>query len=192
MSSIRLLLVDDDRLSLATMGSGLKTFGYAIACSDTAESALALAAESTFDLAILDIRMPGLSGIELCHLLQRRHKLPSLFISAYGEREQVTEAIREGGLGYLMKPVDATHAMPAIEAALARARDLNALLEIKAQLEHGLAGGRQTSIAIGLLMAQRHLSEQAAFDWLRAEARRQRRKLVDYCAELVSRAGSDA
>lgn len=192
MSPIRLLLVDDDRLSLATMGSGLKTFGYAIACADTGEMALELAAESTFDLAILDIRIPGLSGIELCHLLQRRHKLPSLFLSAYGEREQVTAAIREGGLGYLMKPVDVTHAMPAIEAALARARDLNALLETKAQLEQALTGGRQTSIAIGIFMAQRRLSEQAAFDCLRAEARRQRRKLADYCAELVARAESDA
>lgn len=192
MPPIRILLVDDDRLALATMGAGLSSLGYAVTRADSGEAALALAAEQEFDLALLDIRMPGLSGIELCHLLHRRHELPSLFLSAYGEREQITEAIREGALGYLMKPIDAPHAVPAIESALARAHDLKALRETKAQLEQALAGGRQTSVAVGILMMQRQLSEQAAFDWLRAEARRQRRKLADYCAELVSRAGSDA
>lgn len=187
MTTIRLLVVDDERLALATLTAGLKALGYAVSSADSGEAALTLAAEAGFDLAILDIRMPGLSGIELCHLLQRRYGLPSLFLSAYSDRGQVAEAIREGGLGYLVKPVDAIQVMPAIETALARARDLKALLETKAQLEQALTGGRQTAIAIGILMALRGLSEQAAFEALRAEARQQRRKLEAHCAELVAR-----
>ena len=189
MSSIRLLLVDDDRLALATFAAGLNALGYATTSADSGEAGLALAGKAVFDLAILDIRMPGLSGIELCRILQRRHGLPSLFLSAYSEREQVAEAVSEGGMGYLVKPVDAPRAVPAIESALARARDLQSLRETRAQLEHALAGGRKTAMAIGVLMARQGLSEQAAFEALRAEARSRRRKLEDYCTELVAGAG---
>lgn len=186
MSVPRLLVVDDDRLVLATMAAGLEILGYDVAAADGSERALALAARQDFDLAILDIRMPGLSGIELAHLLERRHRLRSLFLSAYGERDEVRQAIDEGALGYLHKPVDPTHMMPAIEAALARARDLDALAAAKRQLESALSEARQTSVAVGILMAQRRLSESAAFDALRGEARKQRRKLSELCSDLVA------
>ncbi|MBL8474092.1 MAG: response regulator [Rhodocyclaceae bacterium] len=185
MPSIRLLLVDDDRLALATLAAGLNECGYSVAVADSSEAALALAARETFDLAIMDVRMPGFSGTELCHLLEHRHRLPAMFLSAYGNREQVAAAIGEGGFGYLVKPIDAFHAVPAIEAALARARDLAALKRAQAQLQQALSAGRHTSVAVGIVMAQRGLTEQAAFDALRADARRQRRKLETYCTALV-------
>ncbi len=181
-----LLLVDDDRLALATLTEGLRAMGYGVAAADSAAGALQRAAAEAFDLALLDIRMPGLSGMELAHLLERRHGLHSLFLSAYGERDEVAEAVRQGGLGYLVKPIDPARLMPAIETALARARDLDGLLAAKGQLEHALADGRHTSVAIGIVMAQRGLSESAAFASLRDEARRQRRKLSDHCNDLVA------
>lgn len=185
MSAPRLLLVDDDRLVLATLAHGLAALGYEVATADSGEAALAAAADGAFDLAIVDVRMPGLPGIELCHALAEGHRVPSLFLSAFGDREEVERAIGEGGLGYLVKPVDAPRLVPAIEAALARARDLRALFEAKAQLEQALAGGRYTSMAIGILMATRGFDERAAFEVLRGEARHGRRKLEDHCRELV-------
>ncbi len=185
MPASRLLLVDDDRLALATTAAGLRAAGYAVDVADSGEAALALAAQARFDLAVLDIRMPGLSGIELCHLLERRHQLPSLFLSAYGDRDLVAEAIREGGLGYVLKPADTEHLMPAVEAALARARDLAALRTATAQLEQALNAGRKTSVAVGIVMARRGLPEQAAFEALREEARGRRCKLEAHAADLV-------
>ena len=186
MPTPALLLVDDDRLALATMTEGLRAMGYGVAAADSPAGALERAAAQAFDLAILDIRMPGLSGMELAHLLERRHGLHSLFLSAYGERDEVVEAVRQGGLGYLVKPVDPARLMPAIETALARSRDLDGLALAKEQLEHALADGRHTSVAIGIVMAQRRLSESAAFASLRDEARRQRRKLGEHCRDLVA------
>ena len=181
-----LLLVDDDRLALATMAEGLRSMGYGVSAADSPAAALQRAASAAFDLAILDIRMPSLSGIELAHVLQHRHRLHSLFLSAYGERDEVAEAVRQGGLGYLVKPVDPARLVPAIETALARARDLDGLVAAKGQLEQALAEGRHTSVAIGIVMAQRRLSEAAAFASLRDEARRRRRRLSDHCNELVA------
>lgn len=185
MSISRLLFVDDDRLVLATVAKGLRDAGYELGTADTGEAALALAAERPFDLAILDIRMPGISGTETARRLRAEHGVPALFLSAYGERELVEQAANEGALGYVVKPVDVAQLVPAIEAALARARDLRSLAEAQSQLEQALAGGRQTSIAIGILMERRGLSEQAAFEGLRASARKRRRKLEDVCRELV-------
>ncbi|WP_026284832.1 ANTAR domain-containing response regulator [Thiomonas sp. FB-6] len=186
MTPPRLLLVDDDRLVLATTAAGLSLLGYEAATADGAEQALLLSAAERFDLAVLDIRLPGLSGVELAHLLERRHGLRSLFLSAYGEREEVNQAIQQGALGYLRKPVDVPHMVPTIEAALARARDLDALAEAKQQLQRALSERRQTSVAVGILMAQRRLSEAAAFEALRGEARKRRRKLSEFCDELVA------
>ena len=186
MLAASLLVVDDDRLALATLAAGLRSLGYAVATACSGEAALGLTANHTFDLAVLDIRMPGLSGIQLAHLLRERFHLPSLYLSAYGEREEVLEAISEGGLGYLVKPVDPINLVPAIEAALARARDLAELTETKAQLERALAGDRSTSTAVGILMAQNGISERAAFTALRGEARRQRRRIDEHSAMLVA------
>ncbi|MEW6515238.1 MAG: response regulator [Pseudomonadota bacterium] len=185
MPSVHLLLVDDDRLVLATLSKGLRDAGYEVSTAESGKAALELAAKQPYDLAVLDIRMSGLSGIETAQSLREAHGVPTLFLSAYGERELVVQAAAAGGLGYVVKPVDVVQLIPAIEAALARARDLKALTEARAQLEQALAGGRQTSIAIGILMERRGLSEQAAFDLLRTSARMNRRKLEDISRELV-------
>jgi two-component system, response regulator PdtaR len=185
MPKTRLLLVDDDRLILATLCKSLRAAGYEVEPADSGEAALALASAARFDLALLDMRMPGISGIEAARQLGTEHGLPAVILSAYDDAELVRQAIAEGVLGYVVKPVDGPRLVPAIEAALARARDLVALLETKTQLERALAGGRYTSIAIGILMERRKLPEQAAFEALRASARGQQRKLDDFCRELV-------
>jgi DNA-binding response OmpR family regulator len=184
----RLLFVEDDRLVLATLAKGLRDAGYAVSTADTGEAALGIAAEQPFDLAVLDIRMPGLSGIETAQRLRTQYGVPVLFLSAYSEGELVEQAAAAGGLGYVVKPVDIVQLVPAVEAALARARDLKVLAETRVQLEQALLGGRQTSIAIGILMERRGVSEQAAFEALRASARQNRRKLEEVCREVVEAA----
>lgn len=185
MSNTRILLVDDDRLTLATLERGLADSGYEVETADSGEAAFEIAARSRFDLAVLDIRMPGLSGFEIARGLRDRFDLASLFLSAYGERDLITRAVNEGGLGYLVKPVMVEQLIPSIETAMARARDIKALAEARSQLEQALAGGRHASIAIGILMERRGLTEQDAFEALRASARKQRCKVEGYGRELV-------
>lgn len=187
MTIVRLLLVDDEPLILATYKHGLRTRGYDVTTASGGEAALASAASTRFDLAVLDIRMPGMSGLELGRLLRERHDLDSLYLTAMADKACVAQAAREGALTYLVKPVDITQLIPAIEAALVRAREIRALVEQQAHLGRALAGMRHASMAIGMLMAQHQLTEQQAFELLRADARRQRRKLDDYCEALIAR-----
>lgn len=185
MSGLRILLVDDDRLILATLAKSLANSGYAVCTADSGNAALDCAARERYDLAIVDMRMPAMSGCDTARRLRDEHGIPSLFLSAYSDRELVRQAVAEGGLGYLVKPVDAAHLMPAIEAAVARARDLTALGEARLQLEQALAGGRATSMAVGIMMERRKLGEQAAFAELRATARKNQRKLEEQSREMV-------
>lgn len=136
-----------------------------------------MAGRFPYDLAILDIRLPDTTGIELARSLRRLRNLPSLFFSAYDDLAQIDEAVAEGGLGYLIKPVTPRQLMPAIEAALARARDLRALLQTKERLEDAVDAARNTSTAVGILMERRRLGRDEAFQYLRAEARNQRRPI---------------
>jgi response regulator NasT len=186
MSPVRLLLADDDRLVLATLTHGLREAGYAVDAAESGAAALALAGHTRYDLALLDIRMPGMTGIELAARLRTEHGLPAMFLSAYSDRGQIEAAVSGGIVGYLVKPVDHAQLVPAIECALARARDLAALLQAKTQLEQALAGGRATSIAIGILMERRQLGEKAAFEQLRSAARKRQQKIEAHATELVA------
>ena len=183
--SHHILLVDDDRLILNTLGNGLRHAGYTVAEAASGEAALACAQRQPPDLAILDIRMPGMSGIELARHLRETHRVPVLFLSAYSDRDMVEDAVNEGGLGYMVKPVDVPQLVPAIEAALARSRDLQALGKTRDQLEEALQGGRDTSTAIGILMERQGLRRQEAFDLLRARARAQRSRLETLARDIV-------
>lgn len=186
--SCHILLVDDDRLILGTLSNGLRQTGYTVTEAASGEAALVFAQHQIPDLAILDIRMPGMSGIELARRLRDTHRVPALFLSAYSDKQMVEEAINEGGLGYVVKPVDVPQLVPAIEAALARSRDLKALGKAKDRLEEALKGGRDTTTAIGILMERRGLRRQDAFELLRAHARAQRRRLELLARDIVDAA----
>lgn len=185
MPGHRILLTDDDRLVLATMAKGLSTHGYIVRTAQSGEEALQCAAEESFDLAVLDINMPGLSGIETASRLYQQFDLASLFLTAYSRREIIEEAVASGGMGYVVKPVDALQLVPAIEAAMARSRDLRALMAHKKQLEQALTCHRETSMAIGIMMERRSLNAQEAFESLRSHARSHNRKLEELSQELV-------
>lgn len=186
--SARLVLVDDDRLILATLASGLRNVGYEVSEGASGKDALRLCAEVKPDLAILDIRMPDLSGIEIARRLRAETSTPFIFLSAYNDTETVEQAIEEGALGYLVKPVYVSQMVPAIEAALVRAAEIKSLKETEAHLNIALASGRETSIAIGMLMERFRLTADDAFETLRSFARGERRKVKDVAADIIGAA----
>jgi len=180
-----LLFVDDDRLILGTLGQGLRDAGYSVALADSGKAALAFAESTAFDLAIVDVRMPVMSGIELAARLRDEHGIPSMFLSAFDDQRTVDMAIQEGGLGYVVKLVTVSKLIPAVEAALARAHDLKTLTDHAVNLKKALSANRITSVAIGVLMAELGLAEAEAFDHLRRLARNRRQKLEAVAEEVV-------
>jgi response regulator NasT len=179
-----ILLVEDDVLILRTLARGLRDAGYRISEAESAEEAMQVCAGDRPDLAVLDIRMPGLSGLELGRRLLERD-IAFLFLSAYDNQEFVQEALQAGALGYLVKPLDVPRIIPTLETALARARDLARLRDNEDKLVSALQNSRETSTAVGVLMQRDGVSAEQAFETLRGLARDQRKKITDVAREVL-------
>ena len=184
----RVLLVDDDRVILATLEDGLHDAGYEVAVAGSAKEANDAITESPPDLVILDVRMPGMDGVSFAAHLHEYTNIPFVFLSAYGELELVRNAVQQGALGYLLKPIDSAQLIPAIEAALVRGRDIARLRESESRLKTALATEQKTRTAVGVLMERQGLDQQSAFERLRRHARSQRRKITDVADEVISAA----
>lgn len=186
LSKRKILLVDDDRLILATLAQGLAFAGYSMSTAESVDEAESLLASGERpDLAILDVRMPGRSGLELAERLRSFDHIPFILLTAYSDQEIVEQATTIGALGYLVKPVDTPQLVPSIEAALARASELSGLRAVSKQLQNALDSEREISIAIGITMVQSQLGRKAAFEQLRNTARNQRRKLAELAIDVI-------
>lgn len=182
-----ILIVDDDRLILATVGKGLRDADYIVREATSGDEALRLCAETTPDLVMLDARMPGMSGMEVAAELFRKN-IPFLFLSAYGDYAVVKQAIEQGAFSYLVKPLDVPQIVPVIEAALARSAELQQLRNAEQNLNAALAKGRATSVAIGLIMERYRLNTDEAFEVLRHFARSRRRRIDEVATQVVEAA----
>jgi response regulator NasT len=183
-----ILVVDDDRLVLAALCEGLRLAGYRVTGTATPHDALGISARDKPDLAMLDVRMPGMDGLELGRKLREQGGIPFIYLSAYGDQKVVRQAVEEGALGYLVKPLDIQQIVPSIEAALTRAREIGKLRQSEEQLTTALAGKREISMAVGLLMMRDRMNRGQAFETLRGNARAQRRTVADVAGELLSSA----
>lgn len=184
--SITILIAEDDRPSRQLLSTALQRGGYKTVETDNGVDAVRLAIEEQPDLAILDIMLPGLSGTEAAAAIRREAEVPFMFLSALDEAQVVQKAVAEGALGYLVKPLNVPQLIPTVQAALARAQDLDRLRTAERNLSTALAIGRETSIAIGILMERNRLTQSAAFEFLRAEARAQRRRVADLAEMIIS------
>lgn len=181
-----LLLVDGDRPLLAHAAGGLRDAGYRISTAASFEGVAALLTSGVRpDLAILDVHLPERSGLELAEHLCHRERLPFLVLSASSDPATVARASELGALGYLVKPLDIAHLRPAVQAALQRAAEIDALRQTRSQLQEALDSVRDINVATGIAMVQYRLRRDAAFELLRSSARTQRRKLAQLAHEVI-------
>lgn len=184
-SSRRILLVDDDSITLDLLAHIFQHAGYAPSKAASAEAALSSIAEHQPDLALLDICMPGMTGLELARHLQAETTVPFMFLTSNNDMKLVREATEYGAVGFLVKPFEPAQILPAVEAALARADEIRQLRRTEANLTAALAAGRETSMAVGLLMARLQTDRNTAFEVLRDYARSTRSKLNEVAKELL-------
>ena len=114
-----ILVVDDNRLVLATLTDGLTQAGYRVVDADNGDDAILLAREHKPDLALLDIRMEGKSGFDVAQYLRTQCRMPFMFLSAFSDEETVAQVEALGAIAYLVKPLDIRQIVPAVEAAFA-------------------------------------------------------------------------
>jgi AmiR/NasT family two-component response regulator len=181
-----ILIVDDDTLMLQFLGEVLGHAGYETVTAPSAAQAIRQIDAREPDLALLDITMPGMSGLELARHLQENTSVPFMFLSASDDVDTARQAATYGAVGFVVKPVDAARLLPAFEAGLARADEIRQLRRTELDLNAALAAGRETSLAVGLLMGRFHADRNTAFEVLRDHARSSRRKINEVADQLLA------
>lgn len=183
-----ILLVDDDVLILGLLSKFLQMAGFDVRIATSGAMALDMLAESERepDLALLDVGMPGMSGLELAARLHAETSIPFMFLSADDDQGTVRQAADGGAVGYLVKPIDTARIAPTIHAALARADEIRALRSNESRLTLALQHGRETGMAVGVLMERYKTDRESAFRALRDYARSHQRKLNDVAVELLA------
>jgi len=115
------LIVDDSPTTLDLMSAMLRAEGLAVRTADSGQLALAAIAAHPPALVLLDIRMPGIDGFEVCRRLKadpKTRNIPVIFISAANEVEERVEGFRLGAVDYIAKPVQREECLARIKAHL--------------------------------------------------------------------------
>lgn len=178
------MVVDDDRLVLATLVAGLKQAGLEVIETDNGDDAILLARKHKPKLAILDMRMQGKSGMDVARYLAANTDTGFMFLSAFGDSDIVDEAMKMGALGYLVKPVDVRQIVPAVRAALSRSADEKTAQPQSSSLPPA-EPGREEWIAIGILMERLRLDYERALEALRAQAKAEGKSVSALATHMV-------
>ena len=200
----KILVVDDDRLVLATVSHGLAQAGYEVIDADNGDDAILLAREHRPDLALLDIRMEGLSGFDVAAYLRDHLHLPFMFLSAFADEDTVRQVQALGAVAYLVKPLDIGQILPAVAAALAQLPARGAAASVAAPAMAAVAVAVATvatagpttaptaqlsidpvSAAVGVLMHRYSLQRSAALARLQKLAADERHSLSDQALRLL-------
>jgi two-component system, response regulator PdtaR len=164
----RVLIAEDETIIRLDLRALLERAGFGV-CAEArdGEEAVELARSEQPDVALLDVKMPRLDGIEAARRILDERPIPIVMVTAYGEQELVARAVEAGVFGYLVKPFRESDLLPAIATARARHEELKELREEAESLAEALAARKAIERAKGLLMEREGLSEKDAFARLR-------------------------
>jgi response regulator NasT len=174
----RVVIAEDEAIIRLDLQETLEEEGYEVVGSTgRGDEAVAMVRELKPDLAILDIKMPGMDGISAAKEIAGGRWAAVLILTAFSQRDLVEQARDAGAIGYLVKPFQKSDLVPAIEVAIGRFAELRALEQEVHSLEEQLTTRRVVERARGLLMDTYKLSESDAFSFIQQSAMRQRAKM---------------
>jgi AmiR/NasT family two-component response regulator len=188
---VRILIAEDETIIRLDLRDLLERAGFEV-CGEAkdGEEAIALARSEEPELAIMDVKMPRLDGIDAARRILDERPIPIVMLTAYGQEELVSRAVEAGVFGYLVKPFREQDLLPAIAAARARHEELQALREEAESLTEALAARKVIERAKGLLMEREKLSEQDAFARLRKASQASGRPLRVIAEAVVATLGT--
>src|SRR6266511_3479204 len=187
---LRILVAEDETIIRLDLRALLERAGFEV-CAEArdGEEAVALARSERPDVAVLDVKMPKLDGIEAARRILDERPIPIVMLTAYGQDELVQRAAEAGVFGYLVKPFREQDLLPAIQTARARFEELAALREEAYSLSEALAARKVIERAKGLLMTKESLSEEEAFARLRKASQVSGRPLKVVAEAVVATLG---
>ena len=189
---MRILVAEDETIIRLDLKETLERAGFEV-CGEArdGEEAVELAREAKPDLAVLDVKMPRVDGIEAARRILAERPIPIVMLTAYGHDELVARAVEAGVFAYLVKPFRESDLLPAIQTAKARYAELEALREEAESLAEALATRKVVERAKGLLMEQEGLSEQDAFTRLQRVSQTSGRPMKVVAEALIATFGGE-
>jgi response regulator NasT len=187
---MRILVAEDETIIRLDLRATLEGAGFDV-CAEArnGEEAVELARSEQPDLAILDVKMPKLDGIEAARRILAERPIPVVMLTAFDQQELVSRAVEAGVFGYLVKPFRESDLLPAIHAARARHAELEALRAEAESLTEALESRKVVERAKGLLMEREGLTEQEAFARLRRASQASSRPLKVVAEAVVATFG---
>ncbi len=183
----RVVIAEDEAIIRLDLKETLEEEGYEVVGeTGRGDKAVDLVREHRPDLAILDIKMPGMDGLEAARIINKERLCGVLVLTAFSQREVIEEARDAGALAYLVKPFQKNDLVPAIEVAIARFNEMRALNgEIEA-LGEQLEARKAIDRAKGVLMDKHTMSENDAFGFIQRSAMNYRMTMKDVAEQIVS------
>lgn len=199
----KILVVDDDRLVLATLTHGLAQAGFEVIDADNGDDAILMARQHKPELALLDIRMEGKTGFDVAAYLREYCQIPFMFLSAFADEATVAQVKELGALTYLVKPLDIQQIVPAVEAAFANLAKAAVLATRHESLGEPASEAVPTSapspssiavdplaqsvaLAVGIVMHRHSLGRRQALDKLLGQAQQEGKALEALCERLLN------
>jgi two-component system, response regulator PdtaR len=183
----RVVIAEDEAIIRLDLRETLEEEGYVVVgeCG-RGDQAVELVRSLKPDLAILDVKMPGIDGIEAARLINAEKICGILVLTAFSQREFVERARDAGALAYLVKPYQKSDLIPAMELAIGRFREMQALASDVASLEDQLATRKLVDRAKGMLMDGHSMKEAEAFAFIQKKAMSERTRMKDVAERIIS------
>jgi len=183
---LKVLLVEDEGLVAAGLRGQLEEIGHqVVGLATDGHQAVGLASSLNPDLIIMDIRIPGMDGIEAARAILSQKAIPIVFLTAYTDDDLLQRAGDAGAMAYLLKPVNGPNLRSAIQVALARFKELDALRREVTDLKEVLETRKVVEQAKGILMTRLQLSEAEAFRRLQQRSRSRRMTIREVAASIL-------
>ncbi len=184
--SIRVVIAEDEAIIRMDLRETLEEEGYEVVGeTGRGDDAVELVRELHPDLAILDVKMPGLDGLSAAEIINREKICGTLVLTAFSQREMVEQARDVGALAYLVKPFQKSDLIPAIEVAIGRFRELRHLTGEIDALGEQLENRKLVERAKGVLIDTHQMSESAAFAFIQRTAMSERVRMRDIADRVL-------
>ena len=184
---VRVVVAEDEAIIRMDLKETLIDEGYdVVGETGRGDEAVELVRELKPDIAILDVKMPGLDGISAAREITSERMAAVLMLTAFSQRTLVEQARDAGALAYLVKPFQKSDLVPALEIALGRFREMQNMREENESLEDQLETRKVVERAKGILMEECSLSENNAFKFIQKTAMGERRPMKDVATEVVN------
>jgi two-component system, response regulator PdtaR len=183
----RVVIAEDEAIIRLDLKETLEEEGYdVVGETGRGDEAVDLVQRLEPDLAILDIKMPGMDGLQAARAITAERAAAVLILTAFSQRDLIEQARDAGALAYLVKPFQKSELIPAVEVALGRFTEMKALADENSSLAEQLATRKLVDRAKGILMDKYAMGEAEAFRFVQKRAMDTRQPLADVAQSVVA------